>query len=1395
MVATDGSLTDAEPGDTTQCAPLLPPFSPHDDSRCVSCPTLSVQNETPVPHVSHEHHLTPVQNESMQTMFSPEHPTSPPHVSLTHSGPAASRPNTWWSPEPVTYKSLLPSTLRSPTRTSHEWEEPTYEPIPKPTIFQPHELHFTSRKKNDLLRSTSRVFHARATAKPVLTLYDPGFSGDVMISSKLARTFHLHVEPIDQDIILADGAVVKCEGIVRNVNFSPVDGYVEQCDALVFPLSTYHVIVGMGWLKTHNARIHCRDGTIQFFPPDAPLYEMVDDIGMLTICCSSAPHQDLSCLSMNDKSSLNVVSCNQFKSFLREDTDIETCALFLHQSSPDALPLYTLEPNLENAAKLASVDVTIATLNTRTDIPTHARTQFCSMLSSFADTVFEDRQYSNVVDALAREVEHEINELPHQPHPCGPIYRLSPPMLDELRTQINALLEAGLIRPSMSPYGAPVLFARKKDGTWRLCIDYRALNKITIKDKFPLPRAEDLFDEVQGAKYFTKIDLRWGYHQIKIRPSDVHKTAFRTPFGSFEWLCMPFGLTNAPSTFQRFVQNVLRDFLGMYACVYIDDILIYSRSAEEHVEHVRNVLNALKTHKLLAKPTKCEWFVPSVEYLGHIISGTGVAVDPAKVSVLAEWPIPQTKTDVRSFLGLANYYRRFIPEFADIAAPLNSLVHDKVPEHIPWHDEHQHAFNTLKHALTHTPVLRTYDRDLKCTVVITDASSSRSAIGAVLMQDDGNGARPIAYFSRKMTATETRYPTREQELLAIKEALKHWKHYLLGISFNIHSDHQSLQYIFSQKDLSGKLLRWCDFLQQFDFGDIRYLPGPQNPVGDALSRPPATPAASVSPTEGPTGTRAYLEVMLCEVERSNILYNFELSEPESILHKSIIEALPTDTIFMKIFAELSSPTYNTTTSKYRNRYFIRDDLLYFRDNTSERVCVPRKVQPVLLKEFHDIPISGHMGVARTYDALRRHYYWPHMHKSVQRYVTSCTTCQQNKATHEATAGLARPLPVPEQPYSVWGLDFISMPPNKEGKNCCVVFVCHKSKLVRTFAATATGDKDNPLSAAAVARIYFENIFRYYGLCSAIVSDRDSRFVSAFWQELHKLCGTSLYMSTAFHPQSDGLTERANRTVLTTLRCVLTDVGGDWVDHLPQIEFAMNNAINASTGMSPFYMCLGYHPRTPMSVDVRTAAVPAAAEYIDHIQSVWKQSEDAMLRAQIAQIAQSDKHRRASVFKEGDMVYLSTKNISFDTPNKFQPKYVGPFKILSLHGHGNAARLDLPSTFKTRRIHDTFNVGLLKPFVDRPAEMGPQRVHNPPPLAETKDGFIWEVDRVMKIATRRGQKCVFVRWKGYGSENDTWEPYTRFKRDCPQAIAEYEALQPPARVHKTHARGSRGRSAK
>lgn len=1204
-----------------------------------------------------------------------------------------------------------------------------------------------------VLLTSARIFPNTGTitaSRPLVVLVDTGFSGHMLLSERVAAELHLQTTPIKNPIKLANGTIVNSASVAKNIQISLGDtNYCEHANLHIFPLASYDLIVGMAWLHAHKATIDCSAYSVTF------THSLSD-----YILHGSAPSNTEPQLSiLHDV----LLTCNQLKRLVR-DPDAETMAVFLVKDKDNNITFST-ETDLEQAHILHSTEHTLSTLEARLQhVPPEIKVTFASMLKEYESTVFADREYCSVESALNRDVEHEINEEPGHAHPYKGVYRLSPPMLDELRTQLDALLKGGLIRPSMSPYGAPVLFAKKKDGGWRMCIDYRALNKITIKDRFPLPRAEDLFDQLDGAKYFTKIDLRWGYHQIKIRKEDIQKSAFRCPLGSYEWLVMPFGLTNAPATFQRFVQRILHDFIGKFACVYMDDMLIYSKTAEDHVSHVRQVLDTLKHHELLAKPSKCEFFTQQVEYLGHIVGGQGVQVDPSKVEAIANWPDLHTKTEVRSFLGLANYYRRFIHDFSSITAPLSALTHDDSPDRIPWGAPQQMAFAQIKTALTNAPVLRTYDRNLTCTVVITDASSSHTAIGGVLMQDDGHGARPIAYYSRKMTTAEIKYTTREQELLAIKDCLKQWKHYLLGLKFTIYSDHESLRYIRTQNDLEGKLLRWNDFLQLFDFDDIKYLPGNKNPVGDALSRPPI---------------RNTLSVLLSIADTPSELYTLTISSSTSDLIDRIRLATTTDKEFGPTLEIVQQPHFDPTTHKFRGRYSAHDGCLMWNDKTSARFCIPASLRPLLLNEFHDSPSAGHLGADKTYALMRKYFYWNRMYEDICAYIRSCNTCQYNKATNVAPAGLAQPIPPPDHNFDTWGLDFITgLPPTHEGYNCIVVFIDHKSKLLKAFPAVSSKDprdKDNPLSAEAVAEIYFQHIFRNFGLCKSIVSDRDSRFVSRFWTELHRLCNTRLHMSTAFRPQTDGLTERANRTLIEVLKTTMMDIGGAWAAHLAFAEFAINNSESASTGFTPFFLTSGRHPRVPGSVHTST---PEISDILLRIETARLRAEDNMLRTQISQIEQMDAHRRVSPFRVNDLVYLSTRHLSLSGPPKFCPRYIGPLRITALSGKGNAARLDLPPAYIQRRVHPVFHVSLLKPYSSRPSPLGLSRVLAPPPLSVDPDGTRFALDFVVACQVRgRGKargKHLLVRWKGYGPQDDTWEPYATILADCPEEVVAFEA---------------------
>jgi hypothetical protein len=407
---------------------------------------------------------------------------------------------------------------------------------------------------------------------------------------------------------------------------------------------------------------------------------------------------------------------------------------------------------------------------------------------------------------------------------------MNPQELEELKKQLADMLSKGLIRPSASPWGSPVLFVDKRDGTIRLCVDYRKLNEVTIKNKYPLPKIEDLFDQLNGAKVFSKIDLRTGYRQLKVRESDIPKTAFTTRYGLFEYTVMSFGLTNAPAYFMNLMNKVFMKFLDKFVVVFIDDILVYSKTEEEHAEHLRLVLGTLREHQLYAKFSKCEFWLKEVGFLGHVLSAGGVSVDPSKITSIMERKAPTNPTKVRAFLGLAGYYRKFVEGFSSIAHPLTQLL--KKDKKFEWTKKCEQSFQELKKRLMSAPILTmpdiTKSFDIYC-------NASKLGLGSVLMKD----GKVIAYLSRQLRPHELNYPTHDLELVAVIHALKTWRHYLMGNHCEIYTDHKSLKYIFSQKELNMRQRRWIELIKDYDLG-IHYHPGKANVVADALSREPCS---------------------------------------------------------------------------------------------------------------------------------------------------------------------------------------------------------------------------------------------------------------------------------------------------------------------------------------------------------------------------------------------------------------------------------------------------------------------------------------------------------------------------------------------------------------------------
>jgi hypothetical protein len=425
-----------------------------------------------------------------------------------------------------------------------------------------------------------------------------------------------------------------------------------------------------------------------------------------------------------------------------------------------------------------------------------------------------------------REVEFVIELKPGTAPISRRSYRMPPNELAELKIQLQDLLEKGFIRPSSSPWVCPAIFVKKKDQTLRMCVDYRPLNEVTIKNKYPLPRIDILFDQLTGARVFSKIDLRSGYHQIRIRPEDIPKTTFTTRYGLFEYLVMSFGLTNAPAHFTYLMNSVFMPELDKFVVVFIDDILIYSKNEEEHAQHLRIVLTRLKEHQLYAKFSKCAFWLEEIQFLGHVLSARGIAVDPSKVKDILEWKPPTTVHQVQSFLGLAGYYRRFIPDFSKLVKPITSLL--KNDAKFNWSSKCNEAFEQLKILLTTTPMLAQPDINKSFDVY---CDTSGSGLGCVLMQE----GRVIAYASRQLRRHEEHYPTHDLELAAVVHALKIWRHYLLGNVCHIYTDHKSLKYIFTQSELNMRQRRWLEPIKDYEF-EIHYHPGKANVVADALSR-------------------------------------------------------------------------------------------------------------------------------------------------------------------------------------------------------------------------------------------------------------------------------------------------------------------------------------------------------------------------------------------------------------------------------------------------------------------------------------------------------------------------------------------------------------------------------
>jgi hypothetical protein len=694
-----------------------------------------------------------------------------------------------------------------------------------------------------------------------------------------------------------------------------------------------------------------------------------------------------------------------------------------------------------------------------------------------------------------RSFDHSITL--HDPTPVSVRpYRYPYFQKTEIERIVGELLHSGVIRPSQSPFSSPVLLVRKADGSWRLCVDYRALNHATVKDKYLIPVIDELLDELFGAHIFSKLDLRSGYHQIRVRSDDVHKTAFHTHDGHYEFLVMPFGLTNASSTFQSLMNDLFKPFLRWFVLVFFDDILVYSRTFTDHLAHLCQVLTVLQDHQLFAKESKCRFGVSEIDYLGHLISNHGVRADPSKLEAMLQWPLPSNLKALRGFLGLTGYYRKFIRNYGTIAAPLTALLRKNA---FQWTPTATDAFLRLKAAVTSPPVLRLPDFTKSFTV---ECDSCGTGLGAILMQD----GRPITFFSQALKGRALFLSTYEKELLSLVSAVQKWRPYLLGQPFVVKTDHQSLKFLLEQQAATPSQQRWISKLLGYDF-IIEYKQGRENRVADALSRKFETLS---DPDE--------ISVSLISFPTPNWVSDLKASYASDPVTQKLILALQQNLPVPKDFS-------------LQQGLLLKKGRIWVVKNS------PFQLQ--LLEFLHSNPTASHSGYHKTIHRAKINFYWKGMRRDIKLFIQNCEVCQVNKPGTIHPSGLLQPLPIPSRVWSDISMDFIEGLPKYQGFSVIMVVVDRFTKYGHFISLS------HPYTASQVAQAFFANVLKLHGMPTTMVSDRDRIFTRSFWRELFQLQGITLAFSSTYHPQSDGQTEALNKCVETYLRCYSASKPKNW----------------------------------------------------------------------------------------------------------------------------------------------------------------------------------------------------------------------------------------------------------
>lgn len=1196
-----------------------------------------------------------------------------------------------------------------------------------------------SNRKVELLVTSGNM-----KGKRIKILIDTGASGNFM-KHELFHKLHLNYDSNSEkyEAVLADGKTLYSAAYTNDLEFT-IDDKTYNERFMPIPMK-YDLILGMPWLEKMCAKIDCAKREIALNKTGNTIN--FESLVQPTTKTAGARKSTTKRKKMLEENRLvNAISLKEFRKIAKRDKKNVQCFMLNLNTEVNHISGNENE-NKEHEDEMKKIFA-------------KASPRLKKLLEEYEDLF---KPLNGMPPARSEDMKIETED--HPPPKKGKLYHLSPEELAELKIQLAKLLKLGYIRPSTSEFGAPIFFV-KQPGKLRMVVDYRALNKITVPNRASLPHIREMLDQLQLGTIFSKFDLQSGFHQIRIKETDIHKTAFTTKYGHFEWTVMPFGLRNCPGTFQNIINDAYQEFLDDFLVAYIDDLLIYSKNEEEHYEHLEKLFERTREKKLRFNIKKSEFLQQQVKFLGYLIEKQKIAADPERLKSIVDAAPPRTVTELRSFLGVAVILTRFMKDYAKLAAPLTDMLKGtkQKTDEIIWTDESKEAFKNLKIAVKNCQPLHIFD-PTKPVILHTDWC--QNAVGGWISQleDKTNEEIPIAFNSKKMTNEQRNYSPYQGELYGIIWGLKTFRPYLSGRKVYVKTDQRALRWLMDQPELSTKQHRYIETLMEFDL-EIEWIRGTWNSVADGLSRmkqdrnkSTQTDLSNSNITDQPNSDLLMLELN-------------NLDDEEFV--DSLKELTQTDEYFTDIIDQLKELPEQRPLEKqdHLSRFKYRNNILYYDD----RICVPQELRLQVLEEFHNTPYGGHPGFYVTYELISRDFWWPGINKTVKTFTKTCDECQKYKYKRHKPHGLLNPLSIPDRNWESIAVDFIfPLPTTTNEHNAITVFICRRSKMIRLATGKTTDNASN------IARQYIETVFRNHGLQKTIVTDHDGRFNSDTWKEILKSIGTSRKIATPYHHETAGQVENLIGHINSLLKIFCAANPTNWDQLLPILEFSINNRHKEPTQLSPFFINTGQHPIIPGNIPNSDDA--PAQLLLEEIQGVQAFINDCLHGNQLRMTDNANRNRKQMHYSVDDSVLLSAKDIFLEIhrgrqqqrTHKFDPLFIGPYRILEVLPNDNY-RLELPAWLS--KIHPIFHVSKLERY-NSPTEFDPLRSVPLRPEPEIiNDEEEYEPERILQQRTYRGRREYYVKWKNYPIDEATWENHLEFDRHAHNMVTEFHQHQPP-----------------